>query len=283
MIPPIPRSPRTATARPPASLHEPPGPPRVACVFAHPDDDTYGVAGSLALVADREPDLTVILATSGEAGQIADATLATRDTLAQVREAEDRASWTALGLEPAIHFLRHPDGRLEELPRERLVAQVLAILQEARPDVVVTFGPDGVTGHADHVAIGGAATAAFLAAREAQRGGFDRLLHVAIPSSRLNRLNELLRGRGLDPIDSTRELQPRPVPDERIGMLVDCSAVYERKLEALRRHRTQAELEDLPFELWREILSVEAFVMAFPEREAGARTLAGLFDRLEGP
>ena len=69
---------------------------RVACVFAHPDDDTYGVGGSLALHAEDELELTVILATSGDAGRIADASLATRQTLASVREAEDLASWLAL-------------------------------------------------------------------------------------------------------------------------------------------------------------------------------------------
>ncbi|HEX6332308.1 MAG TPA: PIG-L family deacetylase [Actinomycetota bacterium] len=256
---------------------------RVTCVFAHPDDDTYGVAGSLALEADRGVEVTVVLATSGEAGLIADASLATRETLAAVREAEDRASWEALGLEPAVKFLRHPDGRLTEIPREQLVAEVLAILQEARPDVVVTFGPDGVTGHADHVAIGAVTAAAFHAARAAGSDGFHRLLQVAIPQSRMDRMNELLRERGLNPIDPTQEFQPRSVPDESIGVLVDCSSVYDRKLEALRRHRTQAELQDVPFEMWPELLSVEAFVPAFPEREPEAPVLDGLFDGLAGP
>lgn len=256
---------------------------RVACVFAHPDDDTYGVAGSIALESDRGVEVSVILATSGEAGLIADASLASRETLASVREAEDRASWEALGHAPAIHFLRHPDGRLAEVGREPFVAQVLALLQEARPDVVVTFGPDGVTGHADHVAIGAITTAAFHAARAAGAEGFHRLLHVAIPRTRLDRFNELLRERGMDPIDSTQEFQPRSVPDESIGVAVDCSAVYDRKLEALRRHRTQAELEDVPYEMWPELLAVEAFVQVFPERDPDAVVWGGLFEGLAGP
>jgi hypothetical protein len=56
--------------------------------------------------------------------------------------------------------------------------------------------------------------------------------------------------------------------------------VYERKLEALRRHRTQAELQDVPFELWREIIATEAFVLAFPEREPGGRVLRDVFEDL---
>ncbi len=256
---------------------------RVACVFAHPDDDTYGASGSLALHAGPELEVTVIMTTSGEAGLIADASLATRQTLGGVREEEDRASWRALDLDPAIHFLRHPDGGVADVSRDRLVAQYLAILLEARPDVVITFGPDGVTGHVDHVAVGAAATAAFEAARSAGSEGFHRLLHVGIPQSSLNRFNELLRGRGMDPIDPTQEFQPRGVPDETIGVIVDCSRVFERKLEALRRHRTQAELEDVPFEMWQEVLAQEAFVLAFPERAPGGPVLRDPFEGLPGP
>ncbi|MGH2589929.1 MAG: PIG-L deacetylase family protein [Actinomycetota bacterium] len=251
---------------------------RVACVFAHPDDDTYGVGGSLASHAEDDLELTVIMTTSGEAGQIADPSLATRETLAAVREAEDRESWTALGLEPAIRFLRYPDGGVAEVPQEALVAVYLEILQEARPDVVVTFGPDGITGHADHVAVGAAATAAFHAARAAGADGFARLLQVCIPRSRLDRFNELLRERGMPPMDPTQPFQPRGVPDETVGVLVDCSEVYERKLEALRRHRTQAEMQDVPFEVWREVLATEAFVLAFPERTTGASVLSDVFE-----
>jgi LmbE family N-acetylglucosaminyl deacetylase len=253
---------------------------RVACVFAHPDDDTYGVGGSLAAHAEDDLELTVIMTTSGEAGQIADPSLATRETLAAVREDEDRESWTALGLEPTIRFLRYPDGGVAEVPQEALVAVYLEILQEARPDVVVTFGPDGITGHADHVAVGAAATAAFHAARAAGADGFARLLHVCIPRSRLDRFNELLRERGMPAMDPTQPFQPRGVPDETVGVLVDCSEVYERKLEALRRHRTQAEMQDVPFEVWREVLATEAFVLAFPERATGDPVLSDVFEGL---
>jgi LmbE family N-acetylglucosaminyl deacetylase len=65
-------------------------------------------------------------------------------------------------------------------------------------------------------------------------------------------------------------------------MIVDCSNVYDRKLEALRAHRTQAELQDVPFEVWPEILATEAFVVGFPESHSGGPALTGLFDGLPG-
>jgi LmbE family N-acetylglucosaminyl deacetylase len=257
---------------------------RVACVFAHPDDDTYGIAGSLALHANEDLHVVVIMATSGGAGRIADPSLATRETLGRVREAEDVASWRALDLEPEVRFLRHPDGGLARIPRERLVFEVRDVLEEAAPEVVVTFGPDGITGHEDHVAIGAAASEAFHAARAFASGrAFSRLLHDAIPQSSLDRLNELLRERGLEPMDPTQPFMPRGVPDGSIGVRVDCSSVYERKLEAIRCHKTQAELEDVPFDLWPEMLTTESFVVAWPERRPRDPILTDLFEGLPSP
>ncbi len=257
---------------------------RVACVFAHPDDDTFGVGGSLALHAGDELELTVILATSGEAGRIADASLATRETLASVREAEDLASWRALGLDPDLRFLRHADGGLDRMPREALLAEVRGVLEAASPEVVVTFGPDGITGHEDHVTIGRIATEAFDDLRASASGtAFSRLLHHAIPQGSIDRLNELLRERGLEPMDPTQPFMPRGVPDATIGARVDVSGVYERKLEAVRCHKTQAELEDVPFDLWPEMIATETFVVAWPERRLRDPVLIDLFEGLPGP
>ena len=251
---------------------------RVACVFAHPDDDTYGVGGSLAIHAE-DLALTVVLATSGDAGRIADPSLATREDLGRVREAEDEASWRALGLEPDFRFLRHLDGGLPAL-RDELVSEVRDVLRETEPELVVTFGPDGITGHEDHVTIGAAATDAFHAERERGTPGLDRLLYVAIAAGDLERLNELLRERGLEPMDPTQPFMPRGVPDETIGVRVNASNVYERKLEALRSHKTQAELEDLPFDLWPDLLATESFVFAWPSHEPGAPVLGDPFEGL---
>lgn len=256
---------------------------RVAGVFAHPDDDTYGVGGSLALHADDpELQITVIMTTSGDAGRIADPSLASRETLGSVREGEDLASWRALGLEPEIHFLRHPDGHVAEIAREQLVARYVELLLAARPDVVITFGPEGITGHEDHIAVGRAATEAFHVARASAGGGFTRLLYNAIPAGTLERFNEILRERGMEPMDPTEPFQPRGVPDETIGITVDGQAAWERKLEALREHRTQGEMEDIPFDMYPLVLGWEEYVIAWPERLPGAPVLGDVFEDLPG-
>jgi LmbE family N-acetylglucosaminyl deacetylase len=253
---------------------------RLAGLFAHPDDDAFGIGGTCALHAD-DLAVLVVYATSGDAGRIADASLATRETLGGVREREAAAAYAVLGVDADLRFLRYPDGHVAETPHEELVERYATELASFRPDVVVTFGPDGVTGHADHVEAGRAATDAFHRARadlgdDAPR----RLLHVAIPQGELDRLGEELRRRGIEPPDPAEPFQPRGVPDDSIDVRVDCSSVYKRKLDALREHRTQAQdLEEFPQDLWPEILSSETFRMAWPERRAGV-VLSDVFDGL---
>ena len=253
---------------------------RVAVVFAHPDDDTYGVGASLALHAGENLAVTAILTTSGEAGLIADETLATRETLAEVREREDAAAWRALGLEPDLHYLRYPDGAVQDVHREELVGRYLEIFRAATPQVVITFGPDGVTGHTDHIRVGELATEAFHAARAEGLPGFDRLLHAGLMRSQMDRFNAVLRERGIEQIDETAPFHPRAIPDELFGVVVDGAAVYERKLAALREHATQAELQDIPMELWPAMLQTDAFVISWPERSTGVPVLRDVFEAL---
>jgi LmbE family N-acetylglucosaminyl deacetylase len=238
---------------------------RLAGVYAHPDDDTYGLGGILAKHGE-EIDYTLIVATSGEAGMIADPALATQENLARVREAEELEALSRLGVtNPDVHFLRHPDGGLADVPRDQLVRQIVGVLRAARPQIVVTFGPEGITRHEDHIAIGRAATEAFHEARTGATEGFDRLFYNAIPQSDLEAYWEASRKEGIDPGDPEAPFAPRGVPDHTITARVDCRDVFGRKFDALQAHRTQAEgVNALPAGIRQEIFGVECFVLAWP-------------------
>jgi LmbE family N-acetylglucosaminyl deacetylase len=252
----------------------------LAVVVAHPDDDTFGCAGSVALHAG-DPDFRFVLvhATSGEAGQIADPGLATRRTLGVVREEEDRRSWAVLGREPNRHeWLRYPDGGLADVPFDELTDRISAILERERPDAVITFGPDGVTGHPDHVAIGRAATEAFHRVRATGPAGFEHLFHTAIPQSMIDAWNERLVAAGRPPLDPDRIFDPHGVPDAAIGLVVDCRAVAPRVLAALREHATQAaDFGDEPEEDQLDALAYEHAVVAWPTRRPGEPTITDVF------
>jgi LmbE family N-acetylglucosaminyl deacetylase len=256
---------------------------RFAAVVAHPDDDTFGVSGTVARHAD-DPEFvfTLVHVTSGDKGQIADPSLATPATLGAVREREDISSWRALGREPDRHeFLRYPDGGVASADFEGLVGAIEAVLRAARPDVVVTFGPEGVTGHTDHITTGLAATEAFHRVRTDAGNGMRRLLHNELPAAELQRFSDELVKRGLPAIDPTQPFQPRGVPDETIGVVVDCLEVVPRKAAALREHRTQADDANFPEDLIEGVLRYETFVVAWPPREAGAPVLTDVFDGLD--
>lgn len=257
----------------------------LAAVVAHPDDDMFGCAGTVALHA-HDPDFRFVLIhlTSGEAGPLADPALATRETLGAVREEEDRRSWVALGRSPDRHeFFRAPDHRIEEQPSDELVDRIADVFEQERPDVVITFGPDGITGHPDHITTGKVATEAFHRTRGRRNGeGFRRLLHQAIPQSMLDEWNRRLVASGKDPMDPTQLYQPRGVSDGTIGVLVDCGPVVDRKLAALQEHRTQAgDMEDMHEEERRMALAFESHVIAWPERTAGDAVLTDVFEGLD--
>ena len=258
----------------------------LAVVVAHPDDDTYGCAGTVALHADDPAfRFTLIHVTSGEKGQIAAGSGATPETLGPVREEEDRRSWVSLGRTPDRHeWLRYPDHGVADVPFTELVDRIDAVLSDERPQVVITFGPDGITAHPDHITVGAAATEAFHRSREWGGDGFARLLHQAIPQSMLDAWNEQLVAAGKEAMDPTQLYQPRGVPDEMVGVRVDCTGVATRKLAALREHVTQRDdaIENLGEESEQlQAMAFETHVVAWPPREPGDPVLADVFERLD--
>jgi LmbE family N-acetylglucosaminyl deacetylase len=147
-------------------------------VFAHPDDETLCAGATLAKYASAGAEVRVISLTKGGAGQIRDASAATRSTLRAVREKELAAAGVELGL-TETRCLDYPDGGLSEIDPEMLVRLASELINEVNPDVVITFGPDGFSGHSDHIAVGAAVTAACYEMRSTP----IRLFHCHLPRS----------------------------------------------------------------------------------------------------
>ena len=132
---------------------------RLLGVFAHPDDETFCAGGTFACYAGQGAEIMVVSATRGQAGQIRDAAAGNRRTIAAVREAELRLACERLGV-TKVRCLDHVDGTLADAEFSALVEEVAEVIREFRPDVVITFGPDGGYGHPDHVTISAVTTAA---------------------------------------------------------------------------------------------------------------------------
>ncbi len=213
-------------------------------VFAHPDDETFRCGGTLALLAQRGVRVQVLTATRGQAGSRGDPPLCVPEELPAVRENELRCACAALGLLPPI-LLDYQDGQLAEADLEQLAAQILQVVNETHPQVMLTFGADGLSGHPDHIAIGVAAAEAFRRAK-----GVSALYALAVPRS-------LAESLGMKQI--------RAVSDESIALTVDVSAAWESKMSAIRCHRTQlgeSPILDAPEARQRLFLGVEHFCLS---------------------
>ncbi len=187
-------------------------------VFAHPDDETFRCGGTLALLAQRGVRVQVLTATRGQAGSCGDPLLCTPEELPAVRENELRCACAALGIQPPI-LLDYQDGQLSEAVPEIIVSEILSVIREVKPQMILTYGPDGVSGHPDHIAIGRFTTEAFHRALDVVA------LHtIAVPYL-------LAKTLGMTQIHT--------VPDDAITLTVDVSTVWEAKMAAIRCHQTQ--------------------------------------------
>lgn len=145
--------------------------PTVLGVLAHPDDETLGAGPLLAHCAARGARVELLLATRGERGwrgpEIDDPGPA---AVGRLREAEARSAAAVLGVS-RVGFLDLLDGEVAAAPAALAAARIAATLRGTRPDVVVTFGPDGLTGHPDHVAVSRLTSAAMILAASDGEGG----------------------------------------------------------------------------------------------------------------
>lgn len=213
-------------------------------VFAHPDDESFRPGGTLALLAREGVRVEVLTFTRGEAGSRGNPPLCAPDELLAVRARELRAACSTLGLQPP-RLLDYRDGHLPESDFETMVAHILEIIHEINPQVLLSFGPDGLSGHLDHIAVGSWTAEAF---RHAEK--IAALYTVAVPHSLAGALN--MR-------------QVHSVPDETIALAVDVSAVWETKQAAMRCHATQISSSPMlgaPEERQRLFFGQEYFVRA---------------------
>jgi LmbE family N-acetylglucosaminyl deacetylase len=141
-------------------------------VLAHPDDETFGMGGTLAHYAKQGVKVYLICATRGEVGEMPPEHMQGYKTIAEVREAELRCAAQKLGLK-GVYFLgyrdsgmpgspdnRHPQA-LAAAPLEEVAARIVYFIRKLCPQVVITFDPIGGYRHPDHIAIHNATVLAF--------------------------------------------------------------------------------------------------------------------------
>jgi LmbE family N-acetylglucosaminyl deacetylase len=245
---------------------------RLLAVFAHPDDESFGVGGTLARYAAEGASVHLVCATHGEAGSTGDPPLCAQEELGAVRERELRAACAALGVR-SPRFLGCVDGRLETCPQPTVVGEVTRALRELRPQVVITFGPDGISGHPDHVAISQVTAEALAAAADPE--AFPEQAAEGLMPWEVRKLYHLVSSRSTSvACDGIGTEADEAAATARIDTL----AYLDAKLKAMRSHRSQCQAFDgMPEAELRERLRYEYFRLAVPSPKAGAEREGDLF------
>jgi N-acetyl-1-D-myo-inositol-2-amino-2-deoxy-alpha-D-glucopyranoside deacetylase len=145
---------------------------RLLAVLAHPDDESFGMGGTLAYYASQGVEVHLVCATRGEVGVVSPEMMNGFNSIAELRESELRCAAGVLGLK-GVHFLDYrdsgmpgsPDNQhpraLAAQPLDEVAANVVCYIRDLKPQVVLTFDPIGGYRHPDHIAIQRATVRAF--------------------------------------------------------------------------------------------------------------------------
>ncbi|MFO7623402.1 MAG: PIG-L family deacetylase [Anaerolineales bacterium] len=262
---------------------------RLLSVLAHPDDESFGMGGTLALYAQRGVEVHLICATRGEAGMMDPEHLQGYASVAEKREAELRCAARILGLRE-VHFLdyrdsgmpgstdnQHPQA-LAAAPLDQVAAQIARIIRQVKPQVVLTFDPIGGYRHPDHIAIHKATLLAYEAAGDPTVDLDDlppytpeKLYYHTISRRFLRVAVRLMPLFGKDPTrwgkNGDIDLKSLAIEDFPTHAVVDFTPVRELKAEASACHLSQGGA-GLAQGIWGWIMrfagSKEIFMRAYP-------------------
>lgn len=275
----------------------------ILAILAHPDDESFGMGGTLALYASRGVEVYLVCATRGEAGGVDPKHLEGYGSIAELREAELRCAAQHLGLKqvffldardsgmPGSEDNGHPEALINQ-SLDTLAVKLVGHIRALRPDIVLTFDPIGGYRHPDHIHIHRATVRAFEKASESTyhpevgvpfqpRG----LYFQTISREALKFGVALLRLSGRDPRKwgQNGDIDLVALADESFptNVRINFESVKSRREEASRCHASQGAgpaQRGLVGLLMRLLFANETFMRAYPPLGARARIAYDLFD-----
>lgn len=185
---------------------------RMMAILAHPDDESYGMGGTLAKYAHQDVQVVLLCATRGEAGISG---MAPREA-GKIREQELNEAAKHLGIE--VFFLGYLDGSLHKIDTDILAEHAATWIDLVQPQVILTFGPEGVSGHPDHVSIS-------CAVRQAVERFFPKTALLYLAPSEATQLGCGVSSAGLK--------------DDKPLIAIDVSDYRIEKVRAIQSHLSQ--------------------------------------------
>lgn len=278
---------------------------RLMAILAHPDDESFGTGGTLALYAQRGVEVHLVCATRGEVGSVPDEMMKGFDQIGDLRAHELRCAADILGIKQ-VHFLdyrdsgmpgsvdnKHPQA-LAAAPLEQVTERLVPIIRRIQPQVIITFDPIGGYCHPDHVAIHHATVRAFHAAGDGSYAPEDlppyqpqKLYFHTFPRRMMRLLVGLLTFIGKNPRRFGRnndiDLVQIAEPDFPVHARINYRTVVEAKQKASACHASQSGppssgLIGLVFRLG---LAQETYMRGHPPAPDGLRE-RDLFEGVDG-
>jgi LmbE family N-acetylglucosaminyl deacetylase len=278
---------------------------RLLVALAHPDDESFGPAGTIVRYASQGVAVHYICATRGEAGHADPEFLEGASSLAELRTRELECAARHLGL-TAVHFLGYHDSGMEntpdnqnpaclfQAPLENVAERITGLIRQIRPQVVLTFDPTGGSLHPDHLKMNQATTLAFQAAGNPERFPHQgeqglapyqpqKLYYMVFPVWWAKAAVRVLPLFGQDPaaMGRNRDMDLRRLADQEeqpVTTRIDISAYLEASEQAAQCHASQLAggYSHIPRFLRKWLLRFDRYTRSVP-RFAGERIERDLF------
>jgi LmbE family N-acetylglucosaminyl deacetylase len=266
-------------------------PLKLMAILAHPDDESLGIGGTLARYAAEGVETYLVTATRGQRGWTGEASANPGlQALGEIRERELLAATGVLSLKN-VDILDYVDGDLDQAEPAEITAHLVKIIRRVRPDIIITFGPDGAFGHPDHIAISQFTTGAVVCAADSRY--VDELgSHSAHRVSKLYHKiwtaeEDAVFGAAFGDVAMLVDGGERRAigwPDWSITARVDTADYWQTCWQAIACHRSQLRVYDellaLPEEQHRKLWGNQGFARAFSLVSGGRAVERDLFEGL---
>jgi LmbE family N-acetylglucosaminyl deacetylase len=262
-------------------------PLKLMCILAHPDDESLGMGSTIARYANEGVEVHLLTATRGERGWPGDeASNPGLTELGRLREGELIVAARVLGIK-SVAFLDYIDGDLDQAPNDKIVPEIVGHVRRVKPQVVITFGPEGGYGHPDHIAISQFVTTAlvrggdssFAVASALPAHCVSKLYYMATPAPEYE-IYEPVFGDLVMYVDGV-ERRAVPIAEWMITTTIDTADYWNVVRDAVACHRTQLPGYDsllaLPEETLRRLWKNKNYYRAFSTVNGGRERETDLF------
>ena len=250
---------------------------KLLCILAHPDDESLGTGGTIAKYSDEGSEVQLICATRGERGRYYDQDSPGFVKVGQRRTEELLSAAKILGISK-VHFLDYIDGDLDCSPVNEIVSKIGRIILEFRPQVIITFGPDGGYGHPDHIAISQYSLSAIMQA--ATSYNVLKFYYLAWPKAHWELYLRAFKKLQMTVDNELRESVPWP--EWAITTRIDTHRYWETVWKAIQCHQTQLpgydNLTSLGAKEHSELWGTQEFYRVFSLVNSGREIESDLFE-----